>query len=47
MITDLAEMYGVDLSISTVVGDQEVDEKAARAAGAGKFMYARDYFGWA
>lgn len=46
MITDLAELYGVDLKTSTMVGDQEVDEKAARAAGVAKFVYAKDFFGW-
>jgi len=46
MITELAELYGVDLKASTMVGDQEVDERAARAAGVGKFVYAKDFFGW-
>ena len=46
MITDLAELYGVDLKTSTMVGDQEVDERAARAARLGKFVYAKDFFGW-
>lgn len=46
MITELAELYGVDLKTSTMVGDQDVDELAARAAGVGKFMYAKDFFGW-
>jgi D-glycero-D-manno-heptose 1,7-bisphosphate phosphatase len=46
MITELAELYGVDLKLSTVVGDQEVDEQAARAAGAANFVWARDFFGW-
>jgi D-glycero-D-manno-heptose 1,7-bisphosphate phosphatase len=46
MITELAELYGVDLKTSTMVGDQEVDEQAARAAGVGKFVYAKDFFGW-
>jgi histidinol-phosphate phosphatase family protein len=44
MITDLAELYGVDLAGSTAIGDQEVDEQAARAAGIGKFVYAKDFF---
>ncbi len=47
MIVELARAYGVDLKASTVVGDQEIDEQAARAAGAGRFVYARDFFGWA
>jgi D-glycero-D-manno-heptose 1,7-bisphosphate phosphatase len=46
MITELAELYGVDLSASTMVGDQEVDEQAARAAGVARFIYAKDFFGW-
>src|SRR5208282_4398075 len=46
MIIQLAEIYGVDLAASTMVGDQEVDELAARAAGVGKFVYAKDFFGW-
>lgn len=46
MITELAEMYGVDLRISTGVGDQEIDELACKAAGVGRFVYAKDFFGW-
>ncbi len=46
MITDLAELYGADLTNSTMVGDQEVDEKAAKAAGVARFVYAKDFFGW-
>jgi len=46
MIIQLAEMYGVDLAASTMVGDQEIDELAAKAAGVGKFVYAKDFFGW-
>jgi histidinol-phosphate phosphatase family protein len=46
MITDLAEMYGVDLTSSTMVGDQEVDRQAGEAAGVGKFVFAQDFFGW-
>ena len=46
MITDLAELYGVDLAASTAIGDQEVDEQAARAAGVGRFVYAKDFFAW-
>lgn len=45
MITELAEAYGVDLKISTGVGDQESDERACRAAGMGRFFYAKDFFG--
>ena len=46
MIAELAESYGVDLRASTGVGDQESDERACRAAGVGRFVYAKDFFGW-
>ena len=46
MITELAELYGVDLDSSTMVGDQEVDRQAGEAAGVGKFVFAEDFFGW-
>ena len=46
MITELASVHGVDLAASAMVGDQEVDALAARAAGVGQFNYARDFFGW-
>ncbi len=46
MITELAEVYGVELKNSTGVGDQEVDELACKAAGVGRFVYAQDFFGW-
>ena len=46
MITELAEMYGVDLAASTMVGDQEVDRLAGEAAGVAKFVHAKDFFGW-
>ena len=46
MITELAELYGVDLASSTMVGDQEVDRQAGEAAGVGKFVFAEDFFGW-
>jgi histidinol-phosphate phosphatase family protein len=46
MITELAEMYGVDLASSTMVGDQEVDRQASEAAGVAKFIPAKDFFGW-
>jgi D-glycero-D-manno-heptose 1,7-bisphosphate phosphatase len=46
MIVELARMYGVDLKASTMVGDQAVDEQAAKAAGVGRFIYATEYFGW-
>jgi len=46
MITELAEQYGVNLEASILVGDQEIDEQASRAAGVGNFIYAKDFFGW-
>jgi len=46
MITELAAIHGVDLGASTMVGDQASDAKAARNAGLGRFVYARDFFGW-
>jgi D-glycero-D-manno-heptose 1,7-bisphosphate phosphatase len=46
MITELSDLFGVDLKASTMVGDQEVDELAARAAGVGCFIYADKFFGW-
>ncbi|HVN64831.1 MAG TPA: HAD-IIIA family hydrolase [Candidatus Binataceae bacterium] len=46
MIADLTQVYGVDLEASTMVGDQEIDRLAAEAAGVGKFVYAKDFFGW-
>jgi histidinol-phosphate phosphatase family protein len=46
MIKELAWMHGVDLAASTMVGDQEIDEAAARAAGGGHFVYATEFFGW-
>ncbi|MGH7812530.1 MAG: HAD-IIIA family hydrolase [Candidatus Binataceae bacterium] len=46
MIAELAELYGVDLKASTMVGDQEIDRAAADAAGVGRFVYAKDFFEW-
>jgi D-glycero-D-manno-heptose 1,7-bisphosphate phosphatase len=46
MIIELAEMFGVDLDSSTMVGDQEVDRQAGEAAGVGEFIFAKDFFGW-
>ena len=45
MMTELAAIYGVDLAGSTMVGDQEIDAAAARAAGIGHFVWASDFFG--
>jgi D-glycero-D-manno-heptose 1,7-bisphosphate phosphatase len=44
MVAQLAETYGVDLAASTMVGDQEVDEQCAKAAGIGRFVYADEFF---
>jgi histidinol-phosphate phosphatase family protein len=44
MIQELTAVYGVELPLSTMVGDQQVDEQCARAAGIGRFVYARDFF---
>ena len=44
MIRELADAYGVDLAVSMMVGDQEIDELAARAAGIGSFVYASEFF---
>ena len=44
MVTELAAIYGVDLAESTMVGDQEVDEQCAKAAGVGRFVYADQFF---
>ena len=46
MIAELAERFGVNLEASTGVGDQLVDEQACKAGGVGKFVYAKDFFGW-
>ncbi|MBV8774935.1 MAG: HAD-IIIA family hydrolase [Deltaproteobacteria bacterium] len=46
MITELAAAHDVDLKASMMVGDQAADADAARNAGVGRFMYARDFFGW-
>ncbi len=46
MLTELGATYGVDMAASTMVGDQEIDAQAARAAGVGRFIWAREFFGW-
>lgn len=45
MFRDLADAYGLDLSVSLHVGDSAKDRAAAAAAGVGSFMWARDFFG--
>jgi D-glycero-D-manno-heptose 1,7-bisphosphate phosphatase len=46
MLAELGATFGVDMAGSTMVGDQEVDAAAARAAGISRFVWARDFFGW-
>lgn len=46
MLTELGATFGVDMAGSTMVGDQEIDAQAARAAGVGRFVWAHDFFGW-
>jgi D-glycero-D-manno-heptose 1,7-bisphosphate phosphatase len=46
MFLELAGLHDVNLSASTHVGDSEKDRDAARAAGVGTFVWARDFFGW-
>ena len=46
MFLDLASAWALDLSGSTHVGDSDKDREAARAAGIGTFVWAKDFFGW-
>jgi histidinol-phosphate phosphatase family protein len=46
MLKELGAIYGVDMAGSTMVGDKEIDAAAAREAGVGRFVWARDFFGW-
>jgi histidinol phosphatase-like enzyme len=46
MFLELAAHHGLDLAASTHVGDARADLDAARAAGVGRFVWARDFFGW-
>ncbi len=46
MFLDLAAAWSLDLGASTHVGDQDKDRDAARAAGIGRFVWAKDFFGW-
>ena len=41
----LAEVHRIDLSRSVMVGDTDVDQRLAVAAGIGRFLWAADYFG--
>jgi D-glycero-D-manno-heptose 1,7-bisphosphate phosphatase len=46
MFLELAHVWNVDLAASTHVGDADKDREAARAAGIGTFVWAKDFFGW-
>jgi len=46
MVTDLAQTFGVELAASIFVGDQEMDRECSEAAGVGKFVFAKDFFGF-
>ena len=46
MFCDLAHMWTIDLEGSTHVGDADKDRAAARAAGIGTFVWAREFFAW-
>ena len=46
MFLDLARAWPIDLAASTHVGDSPKDRDAARAAGVGRFVWARDFFRW-
>src|SRR5581483_4280872 len=39
MLTELGATFGVDMAASTMVGDQEIDAQAGRAAGVGHFVW--------
>jgi D-glycero-D-manno-heptose 1,7-bisphosphate phosphatase len=44
MVLDLARHYGIDLARAVLVGDSENDERCARAAGVGTFVWADTFF---
>jgi len=46
LFLELAGTYGVDLAVSTHVGDSVKDRDAAAAAGIGTFVWPRQFFGW-
>jgi D-glycero-D-manno-heptose 1,7-bisphosphate phosphatase len=46
MFLDLARAWNLDLPRSTHVGDSVKDRDAALAAGIGRFVWAKDFFGW-
>ena len=46
MFLDLARAHDIDLARSCHVGDSPKDRDAAAAAGIGRFVWARDFFGW-
>jgi D-glycero-D-manno-heptose 1,7-bisphosphate phosphatase len=45
MLLDLAAAHHVDLSAAMMVGDTAGDERCARAAGVGTFVWADEFFG--
>ena len=46
MFLELAAAHGIDLARSTHVGDADKDREAAKAAGIGTFVFAREFFDW-
>jgi histidinol-phosphate phosphatase family protein len=46
LFLDLAVVHGIDLQLSTHVGDSEKDRTAAAAAGIPTFIWAPEFFGW-
>jgi histidinol phosphatase-like enzyme len=45
LVLTLAEVHGLDLEASTMIGDSDLDRRVADAAGIGHFSWAADYFG--
>lgn len=46
LLLDLGVRHGIDLARATMIGDSENDQRAAAAAGVGRFEWAADFFGW-
>tara|TARA_Y100000588_G_scaffold39928_2_gene38156 strand:- start:22904 stop:23320 length:417 start_codon:yes stop_codon:yes gene_type:complete len=46
MLLGLADKHYVDLSMSTMVGDSDIDRQSAGDAGIGTFIWAHEFFGW-
>jgi D-glycero-D-manno-heptose 1,7-bisphosphate phosphatase len=44
LVEALTEAHGIDLANSVLVGDSEIDEQLAAAAGISRFVWAADYF---